>query len=203
EIKSRIRGFRRPLLNLSAHSFATVINQAFGRPLYPLFDPYINDINYMLSSYIIPYVGLTGYVGATPKLKNPLSRKLVAGLLAVESGQDAVFRSLLYERAMVRVIPYGITVAEFTDRISALRNKLGRGGIKDEGLVVATNNIKNRGKMTGNVLVGDMNSLAYGRTPKEILRIVYGSGKEQVPGGFYPHGANGTIARKYLKRKKD
>ena len=104
---------------------------------------------------------------------------------------------------MVRVIPYGITVAEFTDRISALRNKLGRSGIKDEGLVVTTNNIKKKGKIKGNILVGDRNSLAYGRKPKEILRIVYGSGKEQVPGGFYPRGANGTIARKYLKGKDD
>ncbi|KRX98060.1 Desiccation-related protein PCC13-62, partial [Trichinella patagoniensis] len=28
------------------------------------------------------------------------------------------------------------TIAEFTDRISNLRNKLGRAGLKDEGLVV-------------------------------------------------------------------
>ncbi|KAJ9559361.1 hypothetical protein OSB04_013975 [Centaurea solstitialis] len=201
EIKSKIGELKRPLMNLSAQSFATVINQAFGRPLYPLFDPYLNDINYLLASYIIPYVGLTGYVGSTPKLKTSISRKLVAGLLAVESGQDAVVRSLLYERAMVRVMPYGITVAEFTDRISALRNKLGRNGIKDEGLVITSNNLKIKGKWKGNILVGNRNSLAYGRTPKESLRIVYGSGKEQVPGGFYPRGAEGTIARKYLINK--
>jgi len=27
------------------------------------FDPYANDINFLLVSYLIPYVGLTGYVG--------------------------------------------------------------------------------------------------------------------------------------------
>lgn len=127
--------------------------------------------------------------------------QLVAGLLGVESGQDAVIRTLLYERATLIVVPYGITVAEFTHKISKLRNKLGRAGLKDEGLVVPTY-LLGRGVLTGNVLAGNTNSLAFGRTPKEILRIVYGSGKEQVPGGFFPKGGNGLIAKSYLKKKK-
>ncbi|KAI3821460.1 hypothetical protein L1987_09028 [Smallanthus sonchifolius] len=71
-----IRGFPRPLLNLSAESFSTVMNAAFGIPLSPQFDPYANDINYLLSCYVIPYVGLTGYVGANPKLYSSVSRKV-------------------------------------------------------------------------------------------------------------------------------
>lgn len=123
--------------------------------------------------------------------------QLVAGLLGVESGQDAVIRALLYERAMKKVEPYGISVAEFTDRISELRNSLGRDGVKDEGLVVPP--VRGaEGRIAGNVLAGDKNSLAYDRTPEEILRIVYGDGNERVPGGFYPKGANGRIARSYL-----
>ncbi|KAL7619255.1 hypothetical protein Lser_V15G01620 [Lactuca serriola] len=200
-IKSTVPGFSRPLLDLSVKSFAKVINKAFGRHLFPPFNPYANDLNYVLASYIIPYVGLTGYVGANPILKSNTSRKLVAGLLGVESGQDAVIRTLLYERATLIVVPYGITVAEFTHKISKLRNKLGRAGLKDEGLVVPTY-LLGRGVLTGNVLAGNTNSLAFGRTPKEILRIVYGSGKEQVPGGFFPKGGNGLIAKSYLKKKK-
>jgi len=53
--------------------------------------------------------------------------------------------------------------------------------------------------VSGNVLAGDSESLAFDRTPEEILRIVYGSGDEQVPGGFFPHGAGGKIARSHLK----
>jgi hypothetical protein len=34
------------------------------------------------------------------------------------------------------------------------------------------------------------------------LRIVYGSGDESIPGGFYPKGANGRIARILLHTKK-
>ncbi|KAI7751414.1 hypothetical protein M8C21_011790 [Ambrosia artemisiifolia] len=75
-IKKRVRGFPRPLLNLSAESFGTVMNDAFGMPLSPPFDPYANDVNYLLSCYVIPYVGLTGYVGANPKLLSPISKKV-------------------------------------------------------------------------------------------------------------------------------
>lgn len=117
--------------------------------------------------------------------------------MGVESGQDAVIRALLYEQALKRVDPYGITVAEFTDQISKLRDKLGHDGVKDEGLVVPP--VRGaEGKIAGNVLAGDKNSLAFDRTPEEILRIVYGNGNEHVPGGFYPKGANGRIARSYL-----
>ena len=69
-----MKGFPRPLLNLSSEAFATVIDSAFGRRLIPPFDPYANEINYLLASYIIPYVGLTGYVGTNPKLQQPSSR---------------------------------------------------------------------------------------------------------------------------------
>ncbi|CAL5345607.1 unnamed protein product [Camellia sinensis] len=196
-IKNTVRGFPRPLLNLSAEAFGNVMNSAFGRALKPAFDPYANELNFLLASYVIPYVGLTGYVGANPKLQSPISKRLVAGLLAVESGQDAVIRGLLYERAREKVTPYGITVAEFTDRISELRNKLGSAGVKDEGLIVPTFQGA-EGKLRGNVLAGDQNSVGYDRTPEEILRIIYSSGDEHVPGGFYPKGADGRIAKSHL-----
>lgn len=52
------------------------MNNAFGRALEPPFDPYANTINYLLASYVIPYVGLTGYVGANPKLQGSSSRRV-------------------------------------------------------------------------------------------------------------------------------
>ncbi|KAL5140858.1 Desiccation-related protein PCC13-62 [Glycine soja] len=188
-IKSTVRGFPRPLLDLSTASFAKVMNSAFGRPLVPPFDPYANSINYLLASYVIPYVGLTGYVGANPLLQNATSKRLVAGLLGVESGQDAVIRTLLYEYRTLSVQPYNVTVAEFTNRISMLRNNLGGSGLKDEGLVVPREQGA-EGRVTGNILVGDKDSLSYPRTPREILRIIYGGGDEHVPGSFYPKGAS-------------
>ncbi|GER37009.1 desiccation-related protein PCC13-62 [Striga asiatica] len=197
-IQSTVPGFPRPLLNLSKEVFATIMNDAFGKPLVPPFDPYADDIKYLIATYVIPYVGLTGYVGANPKLQSPVSKKLVAGLLGVESGQDAVTRTLLYEHALTKVFPYDITVAEFTDRISNLRNKLGKKCLKDEGLIVEPK-LGAEGRISGNVLAGDHYSLSYARTPEEILGIVYGTGREDKPGGFYPKGACGKIARSYLQ----
>ncbi|CAA7048099.1 unnamed protein product [Microthlaspi erraticum] len=199
-IKKTVKGFARPQLDLSIKSFAKVMNDAVGKKLIPPFNPYANSFNYLIASYLVPYVGLTGYVGANPKLQCPASRKLVAGLLGVESGQDAVIRTMLYARAKYIVHPYGITVAEFTNKISILRNKLGKKGLKDEGLVVPKL-MGAEGQISGNVLAGDEMSLAYDRTPEEILRIVYGSGNESVPGGFYPMGGDGEIAKSYLVKK--
>jgi hypothetical protein len=62
-----------------------------------------------------------------------LSLQQLAGLLGVESAQDAVIRTLLYERGMSPATSYGVGVAELTAHISELRNRLGRMGVKYEG----------------------------------------------------------------------
>ncbi|KAF4354310.1 hypothetical protein G4B88_007439 [Cannabis sativa] len=174
-IQHTVKGFPRPLLNLSSSVFAGVIKDAFGREITPPFDPYRNSLNFLIASYLVPYVGLTGYVGTNPNLNKPTSRS----------------------RKEMTVEPYNITVAEFTERISELRNRLGRTDVTDEGLVVPID-LGAEGKVSGNVLSANQDSLSYGRTPAEILRIVYGNGNERVPGGFFPKGANGRIARSYL-----
>ncbi|KAJ3685320.1 hypothetical protein LUZ61_014484 [Rhynchospora tenuis] len=195
-IKNTVKGFPRPLLDISADNFAKIINNAMKLPLNPPFDPYANGLNFLIASYIIPYVGLTGYVGANPKLQSAQAKRLVAGLLGVESAQDAVIRALLHERALLKVQPYDITVADFTNRISDLRNSIGKQGLKDEGLIVPLE-LGAEGRISGNVIAGDRDSVAYDRSPDEILRIVYGTGSESIPGGFLPWGGDGQIARSY------
>ncbi|KAI5658758.1 hypothetical protein M9H77_27551 [Catharanthus roseus] len=193
-IKTTVGGFPRPLIDLSAGNFAKVFNDAFGYPLVPPFDPYRDSISFMLASYVIPYVGLVAYVGTNPNINGYVSKKLLPGLLGVEAGQDAVIRTYLYERANIMVLPYGKTVAEFTDKISSLRNRLANCGIKDEGIVVPPS-LGAENKTWTDILSADYNSISYSRTPAEILRIIYGTGNERKPGGFFPLGGNGTIAR--------
>ncbi|XP_049352336.1 desiccation-related protein PCC13-62-like [Solanum verrucosum] len=197
-LNSTVGVFPRPLLDLSAKNFAKIFDDAFGHKLAPPFDPYRDSMSYMLSCYVIPYVGLVGYVGTNPNINGYETKRLLAGLLGVESGQDAVIRMYLYERATELVPPYQYTVADFTSRISGLRNKLGNCGIKDEGIYIQPP-LGAENRTTSNVLSADFGSLSYKRTPAEILRIVYGSGDEHVPGGFYPKGANGKIAKEFLK----
>lgn len=125
----------------------------------------------------------------------------LAGLLSVESAQDAVLRGWLFERLNQVVEPYKYTVAEFTDRISKLRDRLAMCGIKDEGLVVPPE-LGAEMKLCTNVISADADSVSYRRAPKEILRILYGTGDEHIPGGFLPNGGNGEIARMYLDQYK-
>ncbi|KAK9086433.1 hypothetical protein Syun_028827 [Stephania yunnanensis] len=196
-IKSTVGGFPRPLLDLSPHNFAKIFDAAFGHPLNPPFNPYTSSVKCMLASYVIPYMGILGYVGANPSLNGYKSKRLLAGLLGVEAGQDAVIRSYLYERAEEVVHPYNYTVAEFTVRVSELRNKLAKCGIKDEGIVVPPE-LGAENRTSTNVLSADFNSLSYARTPAEILRVLYSTGSEHIPGGFFPKGGNGRIAKSFL-----
>lgn len=187
----------RPLLDLGVEVWAKFFKEALGYHLTPPFNPYANSVNFVLSVYFLPYIGLTGYVGANPNLTTPTAKRLVAGLLGVESGQDAVIRYWLYERRYEKVYPYPITVAEITAKISILRNNLGKTGIVDEGLIVPKE-LGAEGRVSGNILSADPNSVSYSRTPREILRVLYDTGNESIAGGFYPRGANGRVARSYL-----
>lgn len=122
--------------------------------------------------------------------------QLVAKLLGVEAGQDAVIRTELYKVKDSKVWPYEYTVAEFTNAISCLRNTLSHAFV-DEGLVVPKE-LGAEMKVTGNILSADKDSAAYARTGVQVLETVYGSGSPSKPGGFYPEGGNGVIAQSYL-----
>ncbi|GLJ31889.1 hypothetical protein SUGI_0641800 [Cryptomeria japonica] len=142
-------------------------------------------------------MGLTTYVGANLNITSQAGKQLLAGLLGVESGQDAVIRYWLYERAEHKVCPYHFTVAEFTALISKLKNCMGKTGIVDEGIIVPPE-LGAEGRVSGNILSADVNSLSHSRTPQQTLRILYSTGNESKPGGFYLDGANGYVVRSYL-----
>lgn len=74
------------------------MNSAFGRPLMPPFDPYANDINYLLASYVIPYVGLTGYVGANAKLQSPRARRVHPLTLLASTHAQEYYKFIIYFR---------------------------------------------------------------------------------------------------------
>ncbi|KAG0626248.1 hypothetical protein M758_2G114300 [Ceratodon purpureus] len=188
--------FPRTQLDISKKTWAETMDKAFmakfGKKLSPSFDPYEDSLKYLISTYTIPYVGLTGYVGANPLLKGYEAKKLVAGLLGVESGQDAVIRTEMYKIKDMKVAPYDYTVADFSEAISTLRNKASNDHV-DEGLVVPKKNGA-EGKVSGNILAGNKDSLAYSRTPVQVFATVYGTGDASQPGGFFPKGAQGVIA---------
>ena len=114
----------------------------------------------------------------------------------MESGQDAVIRTELYRVKDEVVPPYSYTVANFSNAISNLRNNLSH-ELVDEGLVVPKY-LGAEGKVTGNILAGNKDSISYARTAAQVLETVYGTGSPSKPGGFYPKGGQGVIAASYL-----
>uniref|UniRef100_I1PSI5 Desiccation-related protein PCC13-62 n=1 Tax=Oryza glaberrima TaxID=4538 RepID=I1PSI5_ORYGL len=185
-ITQSMGGFPRPAIDLSDAVFAAVMDDAMATRLDPPFDPYASSVNFLLASYILPHI--------------TASAALQASMLAVEAGQDAVIRMMLYERSDEVVAPYrGRTVAEFTRRISEWRNAASRCGAKDEGVKVLDRRQGAERRTVSNILGAGDDSLGFARTPAEVLRILYGSGNEQVPGGFLPRGGNGTIARGFFQ----
>ncbi|KAL3626625.1 hypothetical protein CASFOL_030174 [Castilleja foliolosa] len=201
-----VAGFARPLINISKECFGDIMENVVGHALIPPFDPYANDINYLLASYLIPYVGLTGYVGAASNLQDPVFKNWWLGFWAwnqvkmqlseLYSIKNRIGRYfLIKKKSNRRYPPQFYTVADFTNMISEFRDKLGGEGLKDEGIWV-DQRLGAEGKVNGNVLAGDEYSMSYERSPNEILRIVYGN-KDGVPGGFFPNGAGGKFARAY------
>ena len=68
-------------MDLSPQNFAKLFDDAVGFHLEPPFDPYANSLNYLLASYVLPYVGLVGYVGAIPGLTHNTTRRVSTSLI--------------------------------------------------------------------------------------------------------------------------
>lgn len=63
-------------MDISAENFAKFFDEAFGYKLEPPFDPYRDSLSYMLSCYVLPYVGSNGYVGANPYINGYKSKRV-------------------------------------------------------------------------------------------------------------------------------
>jgi hypothetical protein len=141
------------------------------------FDPFANGINFLIGAFIFEDVGVTAYHGAAPLITSKDYLGAAAGILAVEAYHAGIIRALLYE--------LGPFTQDAADKISALRNRLSDegGGTTDQGLRL-------NGKQ--NLVPTDLNSIAFSRTTREVLNIVYGNiGVKE--GLFFPAGLNGAI----------
>lgn len=99
-------------------------------------------------------------------------------------------------------------MAEFTRRISDWHNGLSGCGTKDAGgggvkFLARQQGAKRRQGFArctiSNMLGAVEDSLEFEHTQADVLRVLYGSRNEQIPSGFLPRGANGTIARGFFQ----
>ena len=140
------------------------------------FDPYANDINFLLGAFIFEDVGVTAYKGASPLIANKTYLEAAAGILAVEAYHASIVRTVLYAK--------GVDTRAAATKISDARDSLDGSTDLDQGLGDAT---------TSNIVPLDSNGLAYSRTTGQVLNIVYLTKAAVSAGGFFPNGLNGSI----------
>ncbi|ATC64484.1 hypothetical protein CMV30_11260 [Nibricoccus aquaticus] len=160
----------RPAINLR-ESFAAAA-QAAG--LGPGFDPFANEVNFLLGSFIFEDVGVTAYKGGAPLISNKTYLEAAAGILGVEAYHAGIIRTILYS--------LGADAQNAAQAISDLRDAVDGADDRDQGVV--ENGV-------ANLVPTDANGIAFSRTTQQMLNIVYLGGTGG--GGFYPAGLNGAI----------
>ena len=137
------------------------------------FNPFADEVSFLLGAYIFEDVGVTAYNGAAPLIQSKAYLAAAASILAVEAYHAGSIRTLLFQLGQ----------GDATAKISALR-AAASGAADDQGVVM---------NGQSNITPTNFNALAFSRTTAQVLNIVY-LGGASGNFGFFPQGLNGAIA---------
>ncbi|MBD8679590.1 ferritin-like domain-containing protein [Sphingomonas sp. CFBP 13720] len=167
-----------PAIDIGATATSAFSNAARAAGLIgagAAFDPYANDENFLIAAYLFEDVGVTAYKGAAVEIASPVVLQAAAGILATEAYHAAMIRTALYTKGLI----------DATEAISTARDSLDGSSDLDQGV----RPIGDR----SNIAPLDANGIAFGRTPEQVLNIVYLNRLAVTTGGFFPAGVNGVI----------
>ncbi len=168
--------------NIDISNAFTVAAQAAGVvPANGFFDAYASDVNFLLAAYIFEDVGVTAYSGAAPFITNKGYLAAAAGILAVEAYHAGLIRTFLFAQQSA-------AANQATALISGLRATLS-GAPDDQGIGGDQSTLDGGFPSPANIVPTDPNSLAFARTPRQVLNVVYGAANASS-GLFFPNGAN-------------
>ncbi len=159
-------------------AFSKAAQAAGLAPAGTAFNPYANDLNFLLGAFIFEDVGVTAYKGAAPLIANKTYLEAAAGILAAEAYHAGLVRTVLYSK--------GIDAQNAAGKIANARNSLDNSQNQDQGIAADASG-------ASNIVPLDANGIAYSRTPDDVLNIVYLNSGAVSQGGFFPAGVNGSL----------
>lgn len=183
--------------NLDLYNSFITLGNAIG---VANFDPFANDLAFLLGSYIFEDVGVSAYHGAAGSITNKATvLAAAAGIHAVEAYHAGLIRTTIFalDQAATALGPAG-TLQTLTQKISTTRATLDGTASStpdDIGIKNVTVPLQNSGTYPATTIVdADANYQGWARTPSQVLRVVYATAGTGVSsGGFYPNGLNGTV----------
>ena len=162
-----------PSINLQS-SFTTLALAAGLISPGQTFNPFADDVSFLLGAYIFEDVGVTAYAGAARYITNPDYLEAAGAILATEAYHGGAIRSLIAN----------IGGGGAANAISALRASLS-GGNNDQGIIIPGESY--------NFASADTNGLVFRRSTAQVLNIVYGGGAASSY-LFFPNRMNGNIS---------
>ncbi len=170
----------RPPIDLMA-SFTAAARAAGVVGPTETFDPFLNEVNFLLGAFIFEDVGVTAYKGGARLLANRDYLEAAAGILAVEAYHASEVRTVL---AGLDSQDPDLGIADAVRKISDLRDAADLDGDSDQPIFDEDGDV--------NIVPTDANGIAFSRSPQQVLNIVY-LNASGTPGGFFPNGLNGAI----------
>ncbi len=175
------RAVARPVLDLR-DSFVAAGN-AIG---VSGFNPFANEVFFLLGAFIFEDVGVTAYKGAAKFLQNKAFLRAAAGILGTEAYHAGEIRTVLYA---IDAQDSTAGIAGLVKAISDVRDTLDGNGDEDQGIVD-----DNPFGTIANIVPADANALAFSRSTQQVLNIVYlDAAVGARRGGFFPEGLNGQF----------
>jgi hypothetical protein len=164
------------------------------------FDPFANDLDFLIGAYIFEDVGVTAYSGAAPLLTVAANLAAAAGILGVEAYHAGLVRTSIFGAD-----PTGkLGLQGYTQQISAVRMKLdGSSTVDDIGVGLQTvfvDPFAEKGSTIVDAKTSAPNySKTYSRSRTQVLNIVTGdmnipASGAKYTGVFFPNGLNGLFS---------
>jgi hypothetical protein len=164
------------------------VEETYGAP----FDPFKNDVNFVLSVLALEELGATGNKGLALLLVNPVHANAVAGLATSATAQATVERFLLWQLRHEIVEPFNETAQQVFARVSALRDSLDGPQFDDQGIVNTDPRFIAVPDSFINLMPTDVHGLTFARTPQQNINILT-LGAADGKGVFFPNGLIGKI----------